>query len=120
MAQVRISTGIRLSAPDMDALKRAAKADNRPVASLGELILLDWLRSQEITDAQIKHMVNRFLNWRLPQNFAPDGGISYTRPNYPPSVDATPLGTNLLDANQAEVMVRHMIEGLSIGKRRKN
>ena len=45
MAQVRISTGIRLSAPDMDALKRAAKADNRPVASLGELILLDWLRS---------------------------------------------------------------------------
>ena len=46
MAPARFSTGIRLSEAQMEALKRAAKADNRPVASLGELIVTDWLRSQ--------------------------------------------------------------------------
>jgi hypothetical protein len=61
---------------------------------------------------QIKHMVDRFLGWRLPENFAPDNGISYTRPNYHPTVDATPTGTNLFDAAQATAMVRHMLEGL--------
>jgi hypothetical protein len=28
-----------------------------------------------MTDEQIKHMVNRFLGWRLPENFQPDAGI---------------------------------------------
>lgn len=66
-----------------------------------------------MTEAQIKHMVDRFLGWRLPlETWRPDGGISYTRPNYHPSVDATPNGTNLFDADQATAMVRYMIEGL--------
>ena len=65
-----------------------------------------------MTDDQIKHMANRFLGWKLPQNFHPDNGISYQRPNYHPSVDATPVGTNLLTATQAEAMVRYMAEGL--------
>ena len=68
-----------------------------------------------MTNDQIKHMVDRFLGWRLPENFNPDAGISYTRPNYAPSVDATPTGTNLFDAQQAEAMVRHMLEGLPNG-----
>lgn len=61
---------------------------------------------------QIKHMIDRFLGWRLPQNFSPDAGVSYTRPNYHPSVDATPYGTNLLNATQAEEMVRYLIAGM--------
>lgn len=65
-----------------------------------------------MTDQQIKHMVDRFLGWKLPKNFSPDGGISYTRPNYHESVDATPSGTNLFDAAQAEVMMRYMIDGI--------
>lgn len=65
-----------------------------------------------MTPAQIKHMVDRFLGWRLPQNWNPDGGISFTRPNYHPSVDATPTGTNLFDATQAAAMVRYMVEGM--------
>lgn len=65
-----------------------------------------------MTNDQIKHMVDRFLQWRFPPNFNPDGGISYTRPNYAPEVDATPVGTNLLDAEQAEAMIRHIVEGL--------
>ena len=65
-----------------------------------------------MTEDQIKHMVDRFLGWRLPKNFNPDAGISYKRPTYLPAVDATPQGTNLLDAEQATAMVRYMLEGL--------
>lgn len=65
-----------------------------------------------MTDEQIKHMVNRFLNWKLPENFNPDGGISFE-----PTINAhtewpsnqEPTGTNLFDYTQAEAMVRHMI-----------
>lgn len=64
-----------------------------------------------MTDDQIKHMVNRFLAWKLPENFNPDNGISAERPNYGPNVAWEPTGTNLLDFVQAEAMVRHMIEG---------
>ena len=65
-----------------------------------------------MTPEQIKHMVNRFLMWKLPADFAPDGGISAVRPNYAPGVTWEPSGTNLLDATQAEEMVRHMLEGM--------
>lgn len=64
---------------------------------------------------QIKHMVNRFLNWRLPLNFSPDAGISFKaeyneNTNWP--MKHEPMGTNLFDATEADAMVRHMIEGL--------
>jgi len=65
-----------------------------------------------VTNDQIKHMVDQFLSWRLPADFHPDNGISYVRPNYHPSVDATPVGTNLFTAAQTEAMVRHMVEGM--------
>ncbi len=65
-----------------------------------------------MTEDQIKYMADRFLGWRLPANFSPDAGISYTRPNYAPNVDATPSGTNLFDATQASEMVRYMIAGM--------
>lgn len=64
-----------------------------------------------MTEDQIKHMTERFLQWKLPENFNPDAGISYTRPNYPASWPG-PVGTNLLTFVQAREMVRHMIEGL--------
>lgn len=67
-----------------------------------------------MTDEQIKHMVNRFLGWKLPANFSPDGGISATRPNYAPNVAWDPVGTNLLDATQAEAMVRYMLDGMPV------
>lgn len=66
----------------------------------------------KLTDDQIKHMAARFLAWRLPRDFNPDGGISAKRPNYGPDVEWAPTGTNLLDATQAEAMVRHMVDGL--------
>ena len=68
-----------------------------------------------LAGAQIKHMVSRFLQWRLPENFAPDGGISFDRDcnlGTPWPSKRHPVGTNLLDATQAEAMVRCMIEDL--------
>lgn len=74
-----------------------------------------------MTEDQIKHMVDRFLSWKLPENFHPDAGISFepefnkewnAKQGKPPQRHK-PSGTNLFDATQAEVMVRHMIEGLS-------
>ncbi len=64
---------------------------------------------------KIKHMVERFLAWRLPENFNPDAGIKF-EPKFnvgtPYEMEHKPTGTNLLSNTQAEAMVRHMIEGL--------
>lgn len=68
-----------------------------------------------MTDDQIKHMVDRFLSWKLPENFSPDCGISFKatfneHTDFPGRHE--PIGTNLFDAEQTAAMVRHMIEGL--------
>ena len=64
---------------------------------------------------EIKHMVDRFLGWKLPENFNPDGGVSfkqYGNVGTPHQYRHEPSGTNLLDAVQAEAMVRYMIDGM--------
>ena len=56
-------------------------------------------------------MVTKFLCWKLPQDFAPDCGISFDGR----CKDATgyekewPVGTNLLDADQARQMLEHVL-----------
>ena len=68
-----------------------------------------------MTEAQIKHMVDRFLGWRLPKDFNPDAGISYTPTQFAKShPDCGPTGTNLFDADQANTMVRYMVDGLPV------
>lgn len=73
-----------------------------------------------MTDAQIKHMVSRFLQWKLPEHFNPDCGITFT-PEYnvdwnakqgKPAERHKPIGTNLFDAVQAEAMIRYMVDGM--------
>ena len=56
-----------------------------------------------MTEDQIKHMVDRFLGWKLPNNFNPDAGISFKA-----AFNEEPSGTNLFDATQATEMVRYM------------
>lgn len=73
------------------------------------------LETRSMTDAQIKHMVEQFLRWKLPEDFAPDCGISFKREyneNTSFPMKHEPTGTNLFDYNQATAMVRHMLEGL--------
>ena len=68
------------------------------------------------SETQIKYMANRFLQWKLPKNFSPDGGVTFD-----PIMNAgtqyemrrEPTGTNLLDAMQAEEMVRFISEGMA-------
>ena len=72
-----------------------------------------------MTEEQIKHMVQRFLGWRLPENFSPDAGISF-KPTYNENSSwgpqkHEPIGTNLFDASQAEAMVRYIIAGIPDG-----
>ena len=71
-----------------------------------------------MTDEQIKHMIDRFLGWRLPKNFSPDAGISFKaefNEHLAPPMLHQSTGTNLFDATQAEAMVRYMVEGMPGG-----
>ncbi len=55
-------------------------------------------------------MVARFLGWKLPEDFSPDGGIVFNRP----AIDAMqPTGTNLLHFGQAKAMLEHCLNGTS-------
>lgn len=73
-----------------------------------------------MNEAQIKHMVERFLQWKLPEDFHPDAGVKFT-PHEKAAVEPErfgpgsvwwPVGTNLLTFVQAREMVRFMLEGL--------
>lgn len=71
--------------------------------------------TRELREARsIKRLVERFLSWKLPENFNPDGGISFkkaineNRPSWPQKNE--PTGTNLFDAVQAEAMIRYILE----------
>lgn len=60
----------------------------------------------------IKNMVDRFLCWKLPRDFAPDCGISFEEGAW------WPTGTNLLHAGQAKEMIEHLLSsdsGMSFG-----
>jgi len=57
----------------------------------------------------IGKMVDRFLGWKLPQDFGPDCGISFT-PFHPNGTTRyEPIGTNLLTADQARQMFEHAL-----------
>lgn len=68
-----------------------------------------------MSDAQIDHMLDRFLTWFLPDDFNPDNGISFdplANAGSPFEMKREPAGTNLFSARQATAMVRHMVEGM--------
>ena len=66
-----------------------------------------------MTEELIKHMVNRFLCWKLPKTFNPDCGIKFQ----PIINEGTtlehkyePTGTNVFCYSEAEQMVRFMLD----------
>lgn len=68
---------------------------------------------------QIEYMVGRFLSWKLPGDFNPDGGINFDAiANEGGEFERRrePVGTNLFDYQQAESMVRYMLDGLPAAK----
>lgn len=60
--------------------------------------------SKVVTD----EMVGRFLSWRPPADFSPDGGILF---NAPTRLADWPSGTNLLNAPQARQMLQQVLGG---------
>lgn len=68
-----------------------------------------------LTEDQISHMADRFCGWPLPEGFNPDGGVSYERFGNKGTAREfrhDTSGTNLFSKQQAEEMIRYMIEGL--------
>ncbi len=64
-------------------------------------------------EEQIKSMVERFLQWKLPEDFLPDGGISFKsefNEHTAHPMKHEPTGTNLLTAAQAEAMIRFITD----------
>jgi len=57
----------------------------------------------------VDRMVDEFLKWRLPEDFAPDAGVVFTKP---PNWHWWPTGTNLLTAAQARAMFETCAESL--------
>jgi hypothetical protein len=66
-----------------------------------------------MTEEQIKSMAERFLQWKLPEDFSPDCGISFKREfneHTAHPMKHEPTGTNLLTAAQAEAMIRFITD----------
>lgn len=59
-------------------------------------------------------MVDRFLGWKLPQDFGPDCHISFDRVNASKPYASWPVGTNLLTADQAKEMLQHVVGGAPV------
>lgn len=56
-----------------------------------------------------QEMIDRFLGWKLPADFAPDAGVSFDR-EYAAKW-GMPTGTNLFTANQARAMFEYALAG---------
>lgn len=57
----------------------------------------------------IDAMVNAFLGWPLPKNFAPDCGIRFDLEGRYGAPGSWPSGTNLFTADQARQMFEHVV-----------
>lgn len=84
--------------------RRKEEDENRLAQKIAKSV-----RQQEL-EATLDEMVNRFLWWKLPKDFSPDAGISFT-PTKPYEGDEFgnswwPVGTNLLTAEQARAMFK--------------
>ena len=61
-----------------------------------------------LTAPNTKAMVDRFLGWKLPRDFSPDCGVSFTPVRHGDLV-SWPIGTNLLSADQARQMFEYVL-----------
>lgn len=57
---------------------------------------------------RIKEAVGRFLGWKLPRDFCPDGGVSF-KPFGTHDTHSWPIGTNILTAEQARQMFEYCL-----------
>lgn len=103
-----IASATRSHASPIEAMQLTQAALNAANALQG----VKNLEAQNTDTLSVRAVVERFLAWRLPADFNPDGGISFKadfneNTDYP--MRHEPSGTNLLDYRQAEAMVRHIL-----------
>lgn len=60
----------------------------------------------------IDQMVDQFLGWKLPDDFRPDCYITFDCEMSKKNPHCWPVGTNLLTADQAKEMIKHMLAGV--------
>lgn len=74
-----------------------------------------------MNDEMVARAVDRFVSRKLPADFHPDGGISFT-PDYnqhtPWPAKHEPTGTNLFTVEQARAMFEHCLEGSTLQESR--
>jgi len=89
---------------------------NEATKQVGEQLAQAYREVDRLTkelDRTLANMVDRFLNWRLPHDFAPDCGITFDgcKPDALGYAPSWPVGTNLLTADQARAMIKYIIHG---------
>lgn len=105
---------LELDSSDLDAAMQ--KADKLLSTMQDIKALHTGAAGRPLTDAQIKHMAEQFLRWKLPDPWHPDGGISFepTWHGLDGEHKNQPTGTNLFDYTQAVAMIHFMLDGLPI------
>jgi hypothetical protein len=98
----------RLKNATPEELQTIAKHDWDMIREVAATCLAHQHGSVTASEQHVKRMVDRFLRWRLPENFRPDCGITFDKSKIHPS--SWPTGTNLIGASEATDMVRHMLE----------
>lgn len=88
---------------DEKAMRQAADAGDN--FARFTVALLERER-EELAKPDIGEMTSRFLGWRLPDEFHPDAGVSFTAPE---NKAWWPTGTNLLTYDQAKAMFEHVV-----------
>ncbi len=105
-ATFRSETGYRLKDhPQWCTFYSAVKLEERNIATRSEEIAPVTATASPVTD----EMVNRFLSWRLPATFSPDGDVSFDGQLHDPQSHWWPVGTNLFNADEARAMLAHVL-----------
>lgn len=114
--KTEINAAIKLLAKKIDNAVKSDDALRYTQAALNLAHLSTQMQATpnpapEVTD----DMVSRFLAWRLPEDFAPDCGISFKRESdyaHPEHgrTQFKPTGTNLLHAGQVRAMLEHILQ----------
>lgn len=85
---------------EIEDYKKKIAENNETISYMGNKL---QAAEAELKKCDTDEMVSRFLQWQLPIDFAPDGGISFTAGTH-----TQPIGTNLLTATQAKQMIEFM------------
>jgi len=92
-----------------------AKFDTLVAETLAEHDAQPAQAAQPVGVPDVGAMVDRFLSWPLPKDFAPDCWISFRHtPDARGYAPTWPIGTNLFTADQAKAMFEYVLAGKAL------